>query len=239
MEKMEGRIPWLIFDADNTLWAVEHLYDQARESMCAFLGAKGASLDLARIFQLSRDKELYETYGYSACRFARSFEDSLFHFFPSAPAEDVRHVRRLALDVFEQPAQLADGLDRLLELLSPRYHLGIITAGERWVQERRLSDFHLRHLFAAIEIVESKNESVFRAFCARHLVDPGASYVIGDSFRSDILPARAAGLRAIWCRSANWDLENAGDDIPPDVLIIARLAELTQVLGLDQESKKG
>lgn len=236
---MEGRIPWLIFDADNTLWAVEQLYDQARESMCMFLAGKGIPMDQAMIFQQDRDKTLYQTYGYSACRFARSFEDTLLHFCPNPPAEDVRQVRRLALDVFEQPAQLADGLDRLLEVLSLRYHLGIITAGERWVQERRLNNFHLRHLFAAIEIVESKNESVFRTFCARHLVDPGVSCVIGDSFRSDILPARAAGLRPIWCRSANWDLENTGDDIPSDVLIIDRLAELAHVLGLDQESKKG
>jgi putative hydrolase of the HAD superfamily len=182
---MEGHSAWIIFDADNTLWPIEHLYDEAREEMCAFLSTKGVNIEEARTFQERRDKELHETYGYSACRFARSFEDTILRFLPDSTPEDVRHVRRLALDVFAKRAQPADGLEELLERLRPTYSLGIITAGERWVQERRLADFHLRNLFAKVEVVEKKSEAVFRDFCKENRVDPGNSYVVGDSLRSD------------------------------------------------------
>jgi hypothetical protein len=34
----DGKSPWVIYDADNTLWAVEHLYDTARQNMCEYFG---------------------------------------------------------------------------------------------------------------------------------------------------------------------------------------------------------
>ena len=220
---------WVIFDADNTLW----LYDTARQKMCQYLGSRGIDPCAAEKFQRARDRQLHDTYGYSACRFARSFEDSLLHFLPAAPPEDVGHMRRLALEVFEQRPQMADGLGEVLVQISAKYQMGIITAGERWVQERRLADFHLRDLFAAIEIVEVKNEAVFRSFAAKRGIDLARSWVVGDSYRSDIVPAKAAGFRAVLLETPNWaEVENQKGPVPPDVVIkdLKDLAEVIEVI---------
>jgi hypothetical protein len=96
---MEGRTAWIIFDADNTLWAIEHLYDAAREALVHYLSAEGCDAKQVEEYQRMRDKELHKTYGYSARRFARSFEDTLLRFFRNALDESVRHVRQLALNV--------------------------------------------------------------------------------------------------------------------------------------------
>ena len=229
----DGKSPWVIFDADNTLWAVEHLYDTARQKMCEYLGSKGIDPSVAEKYQRARDQQLHVTYGYSACRFARSFEDTLLHFLADAQPGDVYQVRSLALNVFEQRSLLADGLEDVLVRVSYAYQMGIITAGERWVQERRLADFHLRDRFAAVEIVESKSEAVFRSFAAKRGIDPAISWVVGDSYRSDIQPAKAAGFRAILLETPNWaEVESQPGIVCPDA-VIKSLKELVDVLGLD------
>jgi len=227
--------PWIIFDADNTLWALEHLYDEARDEMCNYVAAKGfAAMDVEE-FQQKRDAELVATYGYSACRFARSFEDTLLQFLPSSPSEDVRHVRFLALQVFERKATPIEGLEELLRALRPHFSLGIITAGERWVQERRLEDFHLREMFEVIDIVEKKTPQIFSDFCNEHGVDCKKSWVVGDSLNSDVTPARSAGLKAIWVRAKNWKpVEGHAEVLEDGLVAIDSLVELAKVPGLLQ-----
>ena len=222
---------WVIFDADNTLWAVEHLYDSARDNLCQYLAARGISYGAAKSFQEKRDKELYASYGYSACRFARSFEDTILNFEPLVTPQDIRHVRNLALEVFERKAVVSEGLEGVLKDLARNYRLGIITAGERWVQEKRLLDFHLSSQFSAIEIVEEKKSSVFSVFCDRHGVNRQGSWVIGDSLNSDIIPARAAGVNAVLYATRNWSpVEGDHAEIPGGVPVVQSLTELREHL---------
>ena len=54
------------------------------------------------------------------------------------------------------------------------------------------------------------------------------SWVIGDSIRSDILPARKAGLNAIYLRTPNWSVEH--EELPPGVPTVARLSEVVSIL---------
>ncbi len=228
-------IPWVIFDADNTLWPIEHLYNNARTELCDLVASHGSDRQAADAFQRQRDATLHATYGYSACRFARSFEDTWLNFFPSAATAEMRHARQLALEVFEKLASPSEGLELVLDaLLAANYHLGIITAGERWVQERRLNDFHLRDRFAAVEIVESKTAEVFNGFCDKHQVAKPVSWVVGDSLKSDVYPALAAGLRAVWLKVENWREREQSQEPPPpqDLPIIDALGELPKKIGL-------
>lgn len=232
---------WVIFDADNTLWDVERLYDKARNYMCAFLAEQGQNANEVEAFQQRRDAELHAIYGYSACRFARSFEDTTMHFLPWGSAATIRHVRQIALDVFERRAQVTEGLDEVVDRLTEAdYLLAIITAGERWVQERRLNDFHLRDKFAAIDIVEAKNEQVFRNSCGNRNADPSSSWVVGDSLASDALPAKAAGLNAVLLSSKNWShIEGVHTSCPADIPTIPTLRGLLSVRGILKPKRLG
>lgn len=232
---------WVIFDADNTLWDVELLYDLARGDLCALLAEHGQDATEVEEFQQRRDAELHKVYGYSACRFARSFEDTAMHFLPNASAKTIRHVRQIALDVFERRAQVAEGTEEVVDhLTAANYMLAIITAGERWVQERRLTDFHLRGKFAAVDIVETKNEHVFRSFCQNRDAAPSCTWVVGDSLASDALPAKAAGLNAVLLRSNNWSrVEGTPSNCPADIPTIANLRELLSVPGILEPKRFG
>lgn len=220
LQSMQGEAddlsPWLIFDADNTLWDIESLYNDARNAFCCYVGelllkrSPGATLDAGLIdgLQRHRDIQLQKTHGYSAARFARSFEDTLSFLLPFSSPGEVQHVRNLAMNVFEREADTCDGLHAAIDALRRDYSLGIITAGERWVQERRLAAFRFRDQFQKIVIVEHKSQQIFEDFCLAEKVDKSRSWVIGDSLRSDILPAIGAGLRAIHFEAPNWAYEH-------------------------------
>ena len=218
---------WVIFDGDNTLWLIEHLYDEARENLCHHLVARGHDAHEVDKFQRNRDRELHASYGYSACRFARSFEDTALKFAPESSGKDILHVRNLALEVFEREATLPDGLDHLLKDLAQKYSLAIVTAGEHWVQKRRIEYFHLSHLFSAIEIVETKNASVFLGFCEKYAVCKENSWMVGDSINSDVIPATEAGLNAAYLAAKNWAvIEGIAADLPYGAISIKDLADL-------------
>jgi beta-phosphoglucomutase-like phosphatase (HAD superfamily) len=117
MDDAEILSPWVIFDADNTLWSTEPVYDRARDLFCDYVGellslrSPKSVLTKALVDQLQRhrDLQLQLTHGYSAARFARSFEDTLTFLLPfSASAKELTHVRGLATDVFEKGAEICE-----------------------------------------------------------------------------------------------------------------------------------
>ena len=241
---MTHKDQWLIFDADNTLWDLEILYDRARTDFCRYVSFKASQLgspdipvDLVEKMQRHRDIQLFGVYGYSCLRFARSFEDTMSFLAPHAEASDLAHIRRLAMDVFDQPASPVDGLEELLERLHPHFCLAIITAGEKWIQDRRLENFHLRRFFQETLVVEQKTPEVMRTFCDAHRINHQKAWVIGDSIKSDIVPALGAGLNAIHVQAKNWSRESGEipDGVPSVPTLSAILEHLPDSLFADGE----
>lgn len=223
--------PWVIFDADNTLWATEALYDEARDSLVAALVARGVDPLRAEATQQSIDKELYETLGYSVERFPTSFERTLEHFLPNASSEDRARVKAIAEQVFFQPATAHHSLELIIQKLSPSYRLGILTAGEHWVQQQRLQHFAHSHHFNAVEIVARKDPSVFDRFAERYNVDRKTSWVVGDSLRSDIIPARMAGFNVILLAARNWEqIEMNSLALPPGAHRVVDLLDILSII---------
>jgi predicted acylesterase/phospholipase RssA/FMN phosphatase YigB (HAD superfamily) len=224
---------WVIFDADNTLWSLEPLYNSARASMAEYVSFIGG-IDVREVedHQQERDRQLQEIYGYSAARFARSFEDTLYHFVPAALPEQVRHVRALAEAVFaEKPGMIPDVELVLRSLYSRGWQLGLLTAGESWVQQKRISEFHLQGIFHAIEVVERKTPQEFERFCKKHNVDSEKCWVVGDSLRSDIIPARRAKLQAILVPHENWAVvEGVGEIEEGEYTRVGSLRDILDVL---------
>jgi putative hydrolase of the HAD superfamily len=225
--------PWIIFDGDNTLWHVEALYDQARSALCKLIASTAVTEDDVSRYQQRRDKQLFSTMGYSVDRFPQSFADSLLHFEPNAQADRLRAAQDLARRVFEEKAELAHGVDEVLETLSSRYRLAILTAGEHHVQARRLQHFGRQHYFEWISVVPNKSVAVLQALADKYKIEMHLSWMIGDSVRSDIIPASQAGMRTIWVKASNWTLvEHEGHEIPPGTPEVSVLSELLGILGI-------
>ena len=120
------------------------------------------------------------------------------------------------------------GVAAVLEELGGRHHLYLLTKGESEEQQRKVDASGLAHHFRAIHIVPEKDAAVFESVATGHGLDRTATWMIGNSPKSDILPARAAGLNAVFIpHQQTWVLEQAEIDPADDkVLMLPSLPAL-------------
>ncbi len=227
-------MPWVIFDADNTLWAVEPLYDEARRALCSRLANHGVDPQEAERFQRTRDAALFGQYGYDRTRFPRSFHDTVSHFVGTSDRALLDQAARLGRSVFVRPPRPFQGVDvTLATLRRAGFELGVITAGDPVVQRERLDEFPLINQFARenIAIVERKNEETLRAYCQERQVDIPQSWMVGDSIRSDVIPAHALGLNTVYVEHPNWHaVERENQILPPGVLRVRSIAAVPDIV---------
>ena len=95
------------------------------------------------------------------------------------------------------PVELLEGVRETIESLSADYRLMLLTKGDLFDQESKLARSGMGEHFSAVEIVSEKNVDTYRNVMRRHAVQPHRFLMIGNSLKSDILPALEAGATAI------------------------------------------
>jgi putative hydrolase of the HAD superfamily len=92
-----------------------------------------------------------------------------------------------------------------------------MTKGNHAEQADKLARSGLSGCFSAVEIVHEKDPPTYREVIARHELAPHTSWMIGNSIKSDINPALAAGLHAVFLfHKDTWVLEHAALDPAPE-----------------------
>jgi putative hydrolase of the HAD superfamily len=103
----------------------------------------------------------------------------------------------LGYQVFTSKAEASDGAGDALARLYGSHRLYLYTMGERQVQQNRINQLGYANVFRDIGIVDSKDPDTLREFMRIHRMTPESTYVVGDSLRSDIIPAVEVGVTAI------------------------------------------
>ncbi|HVE71813.1 MAG TPA: HAD family hydrolase [Thermoanaerobaculia bacterium] len=99
--------------------------------------------------------------------------------------------------MLRHPVELLEGVRETIESLNGRYRLILLTKGDLFDQESKLARSGLGEYFDAVEIVSAKNAATYRSIMQRHEVAPERFVMVGNSLRSDVLPALEAGGRAV------------------------------------------
>jgi HAD superfamily hydrolase (TIGR01509 family) len=115
--------------------------------------------------------------------------------------------------------------------LKDNYRLGLVTNGPCDLQCAKLDASGLRSYFGAVAIsrevgVKKPDPRIFTLALDRLGVTASDSVFVGDTPKTDIVGAHAAGMRVIWLNRDNSPLQ---DGIVPDATIHS-LAELEQTL---------
>ena len=99
-------------------------------------------------------------------------------------------------------------------------------------QEGKLARSGLEQYFSHVETVSNKTEQEYRQLCENLDVAPEQTLMVGNSFRSDIAPALAAGAYAIHIPyHVVWELEKS-EEFPHDKLRkITHFGEILDILG--------
>ncbi|HYG86396.1 MAG TPA: HAD family hydrolase [Azospirillum sp.] len=190
-------IDTIAFDGDDTLWHNESLFSMTQERFRALLAhaAEPATID-ARL--LAAERRNLGVYGYGIKGFVLSMIETAIEVTDGRiAAADTQSLIDFGKAMLQHPVELLDGVSEVVEALSGRYRLMLITKGDLFDQESKIARSGLAERFAAVEIVSEKDPDTYRRVLERHGVAPERFLMVGNSVRSDILPVLALGGHAV------------------------------------------
>lgn len=206
----KGRPQTLLIDADDTLWENNIYFERAIAKFIAWLDHREYTHEEIREELFAVEREHTVKHGYGVACFGRSLA-TCFERLSCAPATKETHaqIAGFAQTILEQEIELLPGVAATLPLLASRHRLILMTKGDEAEQSGKLARSGLREHFSAVEIQREKDPEGYRAVCGRHSLAAPDTWMIGNSPRSDINPALACGLNAVYIHHPNtWLLEH-------------------------------
>jgi putative hydrolase of the HAD superfamily len=207
----------LLIDADDTLWENNIYFERAITAFISYLNHHQYSPAQVRRTLNEVERETILAHGYGLSSFSRSLVDCFQRLSPEPMTEQKRdQVLGFARSIAEQEIELLPDVKFTLAELATRHRLILMTKGDEAEQADKLARSGLAQHFSAVEIVPEKEPAVYRGVMARHELSPHTSWMIGNSPKSDINPALAAGLHAVFLfHKDTWVLEHAEVDAAP------------------------
>jgi putative hydrolase of the HAD superfamily len=225
--RLTGQV--LIFDADDTLWENNVLFERVIDDFLYWL--EHPTLDRAEIRAILNDIQAANavTHGYGSKMFLRSLGECLERLRERpATTEELRHINELAAALLEGRMELVPGVAEPLTDLGSRHDQLLLTKGDTGEQQRKLDLSGLAPLFRSLHIVAEKDVDTYRRLTQVHKLTPATTWMIGNSPKSDILPARQAGMNAVFIPNDNtWVLEHS--ELDPDDEGVLRLRKFSEL----------
>jgi putative hydrolase of the HAD superfamily len=208
----------LLIDADDTLWENNVYFERAIAAFISYLDHHTYSPAEVREALNAVERETILAHGYGLTSFTRSLVTCFERLSPDPMPEEKRErVVGFARTISEQEIELLPGVADTLAELATRHHLILMTKGNHAEQADKLARSGLAEFFNAVEIVPEKDPPTYRAIIARHELAAHTTWMIGNSPKSDINPALAAGLHAVFLfHKDTWVLEHAEVDPAPE-----------------------
>ena len=222
------------FDADDTLWQNEQFYRLTERRLTELLAEHAEPGDVSRRL-LEAEKRNLAFYGFGIKGFTLSMIETAIEVTGGrAPAAVIQEILTSGRELLRHPVETLPHVRETLEQLAGNYRIILITKGDLFDQERKLAQSGLGELFDAVEIVSDKNASTYQRVFSRHGDGPGRSMMVGNSLKSDVVPAIEAGSWGVYVpHDLTWSLEHV--DEPADAPRFRRLAHLGELVRLIKE----
>jgi putative hydrolase of the HAD superfamily len=221
----------LLIDADDTLWENNIYFERAIGKFISFLNHKKYSPEQVRLVLNDVERASIVKHGYGLHSFAHSLMDT-FEKLSEEPVTPEMHERihNYAHQIADHPTEILAGVPETLDYLSQRHHLILMTKGHPAEQAGKVERSGLKEYFSAVEIVAEKDEPTYRSAISKYELDPDSTWMVGNSPKSDINPALAAGLHAVFVPHDNtWILEHEELASAPSsqrLLVVERFPDL-------------
>ncbi len=190
---MDSRELVIGFDADDTLWHNENIFEKTHERYRALLAQYHDAATVDRTLFATEMRNL-ELYGYGVKGFTLSaIETAIELTAGKIRADEIRHLIALGQEMLAHPVELLDGVVETLSGLASSHRLLVITKGDLRDQERKLAKSGLVGHFERVEILSEKDAATYAAIFRRHAIDPARFLMVGNSLKSDILPVLELG----------------------------------------------
>lgn len=187
----------IAFDADDTLWVNEPYFRKTEEQFCELLSEY--------LERHALERELFKTeidnlplYGYGVKGFMLSMiETALKISDKTISLEHIEKILDLGKNLLNEPIDILEGVEEVLETLKGKYRLVVATKGDLLDQERKLKKSGLSHYFHHIEIMSEKDDTNYLKLIKHLDIMPENLLMVGNSLKSDILPVLNVGGYAV------------------------------------------
>jgi len=223
----------LLIDADDTLWENNIYFERAIAGFISFLNHHEYSPEQVRGVLNDVERECIVSHGYGLHSFAHALTET-FERLAVEPLTPALHetISGFAHTIAEHPVEILPDVPETLQYLSGRHHLILMTKGAVAEQSGKVERSGLKEYFSAVEIVAEKDAPMYRTVVSKYGLPCHSTWMIGNSPKSDINPALAAGLNAVFVPHGNtWILEHeevAPAQPPSRLLIVERFAQLRE-----------
>jgi putative hydrolase of the HAD superfamily len=223
------RAQTLFIDADDTLWENNVFFERVVAEYCRLVAEHGIDPKRATETLLGIERMRTKTHGYGIDNFARALRLACQDLLGDAHEAEAAVLDELAYAIRRERMTLLPGVAATLRELGGRHRVVLMTKGHRDDQLGKLQRSGLGHLLHDVDVVREKDEATYRDALLRHGAKPELAWMVGNSPRSDILPALGAGLGAVYVpHDVTWSLELS--DLPsahPRLIVLRRFEELT------------
>lgn len=202
---------WVIgFDADDTLWHNERFFQLTQDRFAALL-ADHAAADHLNDRLLAAERRNLGHYGFGIKGFVLSMIETAIEVTDGrVSAAVIARIMEAGREMLAHPIDLLPHARAAVTLLADRGELVLITKGDLLDQERKLAQSGLGDLFDAVEIVSDKTTATYARIFSRHGAGPDRAMMVGNSLKSDVIPAIAAGGWGVHVpHDPIWALEHA------------------------------
>lgn len=221
----------LIFDADDTLWENNVIFERVVDDFVDWVAHPTLEPAAIRAILAEIEEANIVAHGYGSKVFLRSLADCFTHL-TERPVGALEQARfdEFAEAFSHNKVELIGEVAEVLDELATRHDLYLMTKGKPEEQQRKIDASGLDHHFLGIDIVPVKEPATYLRIVADRGLDPAVTWMIGNSPKSDIIAARAAGLRAVFVPHPNtWAHEHAELDPADDgILQVATFGELAE-----------
>ena len=191
----------IAFDADDTLWYYERIYAETQAKVVDLLSSYGKSEEIkAHLDQVELGN--IQLYGYGIKSFTLSLIEAATQLGDGRlPNKEIQAIIGYAKEMMVAEIQLIEGISETISELANNYPLAIITKGDLFEQEAKISRSGLSHHFRFVEIVGHKSSENYARILEKFRVNPERFLMVGNSLRSDILPVLELGGHAVYIPS--------------------------------------
>lgn len=198
------------FDADDTLWQNEAFFRLTQERFTQLLADHAKSDHLAERLEAAERRNLGH-YGFGVKGFTLSMIETAIEVTDGkVPANIIGELIASGREMLEHPIELLPHARAAVTDLAARYRVVLITKGDLLDQERKLAQSGLGDLFHGVEIVSHKTPQSYKAIFERHGTGADQAMMVGNSLKSDVIPALEAGAWGVYVpHGLTWALEAA------------------------------
>jgi putative hydrolase of the HAD superfamily len=190
-DKLEN-ITAIGFDADDTLWENESFYQETEHRFQRLLAHCIKPEKLSRVFFAAEMRNL-KLYGFGAKSFILSMLETAVRVNPKINAGELNEIFDMGKALIDAPLLPLDGAEETLCALHAKYDLVLVTKGDLLDQARKLEKSGMKKYFSHVEILSDKTRDDYKNLLHKLNVRPENFLMVGNSLKSDILPALKTG----------------------------------------------